>query len=127
MRKKMDTGIIPKKCPACGQSLRVCRLQCGTCGTEVQGSFHMDRFSKLSEEQLLFMEIFLKSRGNLKDLCSIIGVSYPTARNRLDQLIDALDFESKAEVSERRLDILEQIKEGKLSPEEAVKLLEKRE
>ena len=119
----MDTGLIPKKCPACGQNLRVSKLQCQSCGTEVQGLYHLDRFSKLSEEQLSFMEAFLKCRGNLKDLCSAIGISYPTARNRLDQLINALDFEGKAEISANRLDILEQIREGKITPEEATLLL----
>ena len=119
----MDTGVIPKKCPACGNSLHIRKLQCHSCGTEVQGLYHLDRFGKLSDEQLSFMEAFLKCRGNLKDLCSYVGISYPTARNRLDQLIDALDFEGKAEVSVKRLGILEQIREGKITPEEAAALL----
>jgi len=118
----MDTGVIPKKCPACGQNLHVSKLHCHSCGTEVQGLYHLDRFNRLNEEQLSFMEAFLKCRGNLKDLCSAIGISYPTARNRLDQLINALDFEGKAEISAKRLDILEQIREGVITPEEAAAL-----
>jgi hypothetical protein len=117
------SGFMPTKCPACGKDMQVCLLQCPACRTEVQGEFLQGPFAGLSETQLSFLEIFLRCRGNLKDLCAAVGISYPTARNRLDQLIEALDSGEKSAASARRLAVLEQIREGRLTPEEALPLL----
>ena len=117
-------GVMPQKCPACGEDMHVCLLRCPVCATEVQGDFIPGRFSRLSAEQLSFLETFIRCRGNLKDVGMIIGISYPTARNRLDAMIQALGFEEKSALTERRLEILTQVKEGKLTAEQALGLLQ---
>lgn len=121
------SGTIPQKCPACGEDMHVCLLRCPSCRTEVQGDFMLGRFSRLSEDQLFFLETFLRYRGNLKDVGAALSISYPTARNRLDQLIEALDFEEKAGAKARRLDILEKLKTGEISTEEALDKLQNKE
>ena len=114
------SGGMPIKCPACAQDMRVCLLKCPTCNTEVQGEFTLNRFSQLTDEYLAFLETFVRCRGSLKDLGTELKISYPTARNRLDQLIAALNFQDHKSETTRRLDILNQLKEGQITTEEAL-------
>lgn len=117
-------GNMPKKCPACAQDMRVRVLRCPTCQTEVQGDFVLDRFAQLEGEHRLFLETFIRLRGNLKDVGTYLGISYPTARNRLDILIETLGFEDTGTLTINRLDILERLKGGVITTEEALTLLQ---
>lgn len=77
-------------CPICSGELAVTRLHCGSCGTTLEGEFTVGRFARLPREQFGLLESFLRSRGNLKDLERELGVSYPTVRARIDQLLRVL-------------------------------------
>lgn len=120
-------GSIPKICPACGKNMHVRLLCCPSCSTEVQGNFPLDRYQSLTEEQLQFLEIFLRCRGNLKDVGTELGISYPTARNRLDTLLTALGFLAQNEEKIKRLEVLERLKNGEITTDEALTLLQKGE
>ncbi len=74
-------------CPICSGELAVTRLHCPSCGTTIEGEFNVGRFARLPREQFGLLESFLRSRGNLKDLERELGVSYPTVRARIDQLL----------------------------------------
>lgn len=82
---------LPLQCPACDHPLRVGRLFCEQCDTEVCGSFELPPLAKLTEKEQLFIVDFIKSSGSLKDMAKNMGVSYPTVRNILDDLIDKLN------------------------------------
>lgn len=77
-------------CPVCEGELTVTRLHCRSCGTALEGEFGVGRFGRLEREQLAFLESFLRSRGNLKELERELGISYPTVRSRLEGLLRAL-------------------------------------
>ena len=77
-------------CPVCESQLYVTRLHCNTCGTTIEGEFNVGRFANLEREQMLLLEAFLRSRGNLRELERELGVSYPTVRNRVEALLRAL-------------------------------------
>jgi len=79
-------------CPVCQGELTVTRLHCRSCGTALEGEFGVGRFGRLEREQLAFLESFLRSRGNLKELERELGISYPTVRSRLEGLLRALDL-----------------------------------
>lgn len=79
-------------CPVCQGELTVTRLHCRSCGTALEGEFGVGRFGRLEREQLAFLESFLRSRGNLKELERELGISYPTVRNRLEGLLRALEL-----------------------------------
>ena len=79
---------LPLQCPACDSTLRVGRLFCEQCDTEVCGSFELPLLARLNEKEQLFIVDFIKSSGSLKDMAKNMGVSYPTVRNILDDLID---------------------------------------
>jgi len=120
----------PGKCPVCGHDLEVVRLQCTSCGTSVEGHFELSRFSRLDPEQLAFLEMFLKARGNLKDVERELGLSYPTVRNRLEMVLAALGFaadpDRKSEAGRSRREILDSLDAGKINAEEALRLLRER-
>lgn len=83
---------IPSTCPACGHEMQARSLYCPNCDTTVTGDFSLGRFSHLAPEQLAFLEVFLKCRGNLKDVGTRLGMSYPTTRSRLDSLLEVLGY-----------------------------------
>jgi len=121
------TNPVIAKCPICSEALRVVRLDCESCGTRLEGAFSLGRFHTLASEQLEFLETFIRARGNVKDVERELGISYPTVRARLDAVIRALGFPSQAEPdrdTERRKEILRELADGKIAPEDAAALLE---
>jgi hypothetical protein len=81
---------LPISCPSCGGLLAVKRLNCYNCATEVEGQFPLPPLAGLSAEDQDFILEFIKASGSLKDMAKFLGVSYPTVRNRLDAIIEAL-------------------------------------
>jgi hypothetical protein len=118
------------KCPVCSQELRVTGLECGHCGTEIRGQFELGRFTRLSQDDLQFVEIFVKDRGNAYRVAEELGIPYSGVRARLTEIIGAMGYEAESEAREetglspeRRKEILEQVAGGKLTSEQAVKIL----
>jgi hypothetical protein len=87
-------------CPVCSGELAVTRLHCRSCGTTLEGEFSVGRFGRLTREQLLLLESFLRSRGNLRDMERELGISYPTVRSRVEALVRALGFGPRADADE---------------------------
>ena len=80
----------PTTCPVCSESLITLRLGCPACGTELSGHFDTCRYCRLSAADLEILEVFLRSRGNVRDVQAHLEVSYPTARARLIEVLDRL-------------------------------------
>jgi hypothetical protein len=81
---------LPTTCPSCGGRLAVKRLRCERCETEVEGSYNLPALGSLSPEDQEFVGDFVKASGSLKEMASLLSVSYPTVRNRLDDIIEKL-------------------------------------
>ncbi|MDD3866897.1 MAG: DUF2089 domain-containing protein [Eubacteriales bacterium] len=118
----MASQKIPNRCPACGNALVIEALRCPACRTAVEGHYALSRFMLLDADQMKFCELFLRCRGSLKDVGAILGISYPTARNRLDDLLQALGFESQS-AKDERMEILERLTKGEITHEQALHLL----
>lgn len=118
----------PSSCPVCGERLALTRLGCGACGTEIGGSFRTCEFCALDEDDLATLRVFLGSRGNLREVERHLGVSYPTARLRFNEILGKLGLgdepgaEPEAPVPTRE-QILAEVAAGALSPQEAQRLL----
>ena len=116
-------------CPICGEKMTITKLHCHSCDTALEGNFAVPRISRLSEEQQAFVELFVKCRGNLKEVGKELNLSYPTVRNRLDEVVKALGYSVKADYIEeekiegKRLSILDSIENGELSVEKALERL----
>jgi hypothetical protein len=80
----------PRDCPVCSSRLDITQLGCPTCGTGLSGSFAPCEFCGLDGADLQMLRVFLASRGNMRDLERHLGVSYPTARARFDDLLRRL-------------------------------------
>ena len=122
----MKTAL--SKCPVCGGELSVTRLHCDTCDTAIEGRFANNVFVGLTTEQLDFIETFVRCEGKITRMEDEMALSYPTIRNRLQEVIRALGFEPGREESpevseERRRGILEDLNSGKISAEDAMRLL----
>jgi hypothetical protein len=138
---------LPERCPFCSAAITtVKQYTCNSCGTTFDGQFALPEAAhpliRLSQTQLDFVLAFVRCEGKLNRLEAELGVSYPTVRNRLNEVITALGGEpqGETEASEsssaepaptpspnpappRRKQILADLAAGKLSPEEAMKLL----
>lgn len=130
------------KCPACGGQLNITECQCSQCQLQMRGEFRQGEFLNLSDDQLTFIHVFLSARGNLSEVERILGVSYPTIRNKLDEINEILastngdtvrveqeDNEKPVSQSmsaeDSRKQILQDVADGKLTPVAAVEKLGK--
>ena len=91
-------------CPVCSGELAVTRLHCRSCGTTLEGEFSVGRFGRLTREQLILLESFLRSRGNLRDMERELSISYPTVRSRVEALVRALGFGPRSDSDEAAAD-----------------------
>ena len=113
-------GLRVSACPACGNTeFRIERLACRSCGTAVEGRFTVSRLATLPDDQVRFVETFLKCRGNIKEVERELGISYPTVRSRLDKVIALLGF-GEDEQKMTRVEILTALERNEMTPEEAV-------
>ena len=121
---------LPGRCPVCGDTLEVTRLHCRQCDTAIEGHFMMGRLSRLSAEQLAFVETFLRCEGTIKRVEKELGISYPTVRARLEDVIRAMGFEVVSALNQEgryseaeRAEILDRLDRGEITSEEALAML----
>lgn len=86
---------LPIHCPSCANALTVSQLSCGTCNTNVSGNYAMPVLLQLSEDEQQFVLEFLLSSGSLKEMASKMDKSYPTVRNKLDDMIEKIQSLNK--------------------------------
>ena len=81
---------LPRNCPACGATLRVQALHCHGCDTRIEGDYLLPALMRLSDDDQKFVIDFIKCSGSLKEMAAKRGLSYPSVRNRLDDVIAEL-------------------------------------
>lgn len=117
----------PGKCPVCGEKLSITKLSCPKCSTAIEGDFQPCEFCRLPGDELEFVKVFIRCRGNIKDVEKELGISYPTVRGKLDSVIKNLGYEvsSKEVIKENedkaaaRNNILDQLSRGEITSKEA--------
>jgi hypothetical protein len=122
---------MPGNCPVCGDTLNVTKLHCPNCDTSLEGHFTLGRLSRLNADQIYFVETFLRCEGTIKRVEKELGISYPTVRARLEEVIRSMGFEvvgdyvaPQSGMSEaERGRVLDQLSRGEISSEEALALL----
>jgi len=111
------------QCPICGGPVEITEISCNSCKSTIKGHFKPCKFCTLSGEHKEFAEIFIKNRGNIKEIERELGVSYPTVKGKLDSLIAALGYRNQNTDSNYKKEILEKLYSGEITSEEAIKLL----
>lgn len=118
MRKILET------CPTCEQAqLIVSEMQCRACATVVRSPYQPTIFAQLDAENLRFVEIFVRNKGNVKEMERELGVSYWAIRNRLNDVIEQLWPAADAQPVIDRDAVLQQLEKGEITVEEAAKQL----
>ena len=117
--------LIPQSCPSCSSPLVVTQLNCTVCGTGVVGKFELSPFFRLSPESLKFLEVFVRNRGNVKEMERETAESYWAIRRRLDEVIAEMGMEAPKEddLSTSRQEILGRLSRGEINVQEATRLL----
>ena len=123
---------LPTKCPLCGGEIAVTRIYCRECDTTIEGRFTGGPFSQLTQEQLQFVETFVRLEGKITRMEDELGFSYPTIRNRLHEVIRALGYEPgigeefPRMTDEERQRILEDLDKGLISADKAMLMLQEK-
>lgn len=135
---------ILESCPTCGGAFAVTELTCTVCDTVVRSRYSPCPFCSLPPEDMAFLLVFVKNRGNVKDMERELGVSYWTIRGRLNEVISAMGFEMPEDEGEEpaaepgrraareaespavaRQAVLDQLNRGEITAEEAAARLER--
>ena len=120
----MREVTVPAQCPYCHGHIHITDFACDGCGATVHGIFEPCSFCGLNAEQRRFLVSFIRSRGNIKEIEKDLGISYPTVRARMDDLLLALGM-TDVKSDTRRADILASLESGEISAEEAAQMLKK--
>ncbi len=113
-------------CPVCGSSLKVQVLQCPSCHTRIEGNFEPppSKIFYLPKKDLEFVEIFVRVRGNIKEMEKALGVSYPTVRGMLDAVIEKMGYPVRRGVDpKKRGEIIDRLEKGEITADQAAELL----
>ena len=106
-------------CPVCDGRLEPVKLKCSSCEMAMEGRFPISKLGLLPSDQQQFVEAFLVARGNIKEVEKELGISYPTVRKKLAEVVDALGYAPRADRQEQ-LEILDAIERGEMSPQEGI-------
>jgi hypothetical protein len=132
MRKvARDGGEMPlnpliTRDPVTGGELIVTRLEAPQSGLVIEGAFSLGWVGRLTPEQLEFVGHLVRSRGNVQKVAADLNVAYNTARNRLDEIVAAIERDARlgGEERERRTTVLRRLSVGEIEFDEALRLLE---
>jgi hypothetical protein len=111
------------KCPVCSGKLRAVKLKCSKCGTVIENEFELSKFESLGDEQVKFLETFVMCRGNIKDVEKELGISYPTVRSKLDDVISALGYVVVKKPAVESTEIIDMLEKGEISADQAVSMM----
>jgi hypothetical protein len=110
-------------CPYCNGDFVIKEVECQSCKTQIKGNFHVNRFHMFKPDELYFIEVFLKNEGNIKLMEKDLGVSYPTVKSRLKNIVNTLGYKSENSSSEERMKTLKALSNGEINVKEALKNL----
>jgi hypothetical protein len=114
-------------CPVCTKKLKVTKLHCSHCQTTIENEFEMSKFFSLEQEQLQFIEVFLKCRGNIKEVEKELSISYPTVRGKLNEIIEALGYATQQKSKVDKKKVISMLESGEITPEEAINMIKEGE
>ncbi len=110
--------ISRARCNGCGQPMEIRRLECLECGISTEGDFAVPPLAQLSAEDQVFVHAFVRHHGSIKKMEQLLGISYPTVKNRLRAITTELDTSFEAPSTNTRL--LQALADGEITVEEAL-------
>jgi hypothetical protein len=108
-----------------GRPVTVERVRLADTDIAIEGSFELPRLAQLAAEDQVFVAAFVRSHGSIKEMEQVFGVSYPTVKARLNRIAASLEF-VEHDVQPSRSEVLERLKRGEITPDQAIAELEGR-
>jgi hypothetical protein len=109
--------------PVSGNELIVTRLESPQSGIVIEGQFSLGWIGRLTREQLDFVELLVKNRGNIQKLAQDLDIAYNTARSRLDEIVTALGGAPEGDGRADRRLVLDRLAAKEINVEEAMRML----
>ena len=95
-------------------------------GIAVDGEFELPPLARLRYEDQVFVSMFVRSHGSIKDMEKAFSVSYPTVKNRLNRIASQLqlvEITVEQPPAEPAKDALAMLERGEISADEAAERL----
>ena len=108
-----------------GRPIVVERVRMADNGVAIEGAFELPRLAQLSSEDQVFVAAFVRSHGSIKEMEQVFGVSYPTVKARLNRIAESLQL-IETDPAPSRAEVLERLKRGEITADQAVAELEGR-
>ncbi|TYB71436.1 DUF2089 domain-containing protein [Nonomuraea sp. PA05] len=108
-----------------GRPFVVERVRLADSGVAIEGEFELPQLAQLSVEDQVFVTAFVRCHGSIKEMERIFGVSYPTIKGRLKRISETLDF-VETDPSPSRADIIDRLRRGEITAQQALSELEGR-
>lgn len=106
-----------------GRPIIVERVRLADKDIAIEGSFELPQLARLNLEDQIFVIAFVRSHGSIKEMERVFGVSYPTIKARLNRIGEGLEFVDTNPTPSQG-EILERLKRGEISADEAIRDLE---
>lgn len=108
-----------------GQRILIERVRLADKDIAVEGRFELPQLARLSQEDQVFVVAFVRSHGSIKEMEQVFGVSYPTVKARLTRVAESLEFVD-SNPSPSRTEVLERLRRGEITAQDAIRELESR-
>lgn len=125
MSDKPSKVDLPADCPLCGGGVDITQIRCDCCCSEINSVFEVGAMGKMPSEYQKFIAVFLRHRGNIKQVEKEIGISYPTINKMLEGINRMLGGEDASPTPSRK-EILDAIDKGEMSVKDATFILKNR-
>ena len=106
-----------------GQPIVVERVRLAGKPIVIEGQFELPQLARLNLEDQVFITAFVRCHGSIKEMEQIFGISYPTVKSRLNRIAASLEFVD-TDPSPSKAEILDRLKRGEITAQEANRELE---
>jgi hypothetical protein len=112
--------------------VEVDRVRLADTGVVIEGPFNLPPLAQLAAEDQVFVAAFVRCHGSIKQMEKYFGVSYPTIKNRLNEIGSQLSFVEieqgpDADASApTRGDVLDRLSRGEVTVAQALEQLKQK-
>ncbi len=108
-----------------GRPIVVERVRLADRDIAIEGAFELPTLAQLAADDQVFVAAFVRSHGSIKEMEQVFGVSYPTIKARLNRIAAALEVVQVIPQTDRG-DVLDRLKCGEITADDAIAELEAR-
>ena len=107
-----------------GKPVTVERVRLVDSDIAIEGSFTLPPLANLSAEDQVFVMVFVRCHGSIKEMEEMFGISYPTVKSRINRIAQQLEFVEIVKIRPEE-EVIGELEQGDISVEEAIRRLSK--